>query len=797
LTTEAKRDTHIFSKHYLGYDNPQHIRNWYNVLDNLKDGDKFIHLAPRGHAKTVSHTINFVLRKIAENPNIRISIISNTVTQASAFLFEIKQIIENNTMIQRDLKIIPNLDKWAGDRILIHRSLISKDPTIAVAGVGGAMLSRRADLIIFDDILDEENTASEVQREKVKNWFWSTAMPVLVPNGIVIYVATRWHYADLSGELLNNPQFIHLVDKAIINEETKEVLWEDGYSYEELMARRENSGSIIFNCLTGNAEVLTKDGFTNIKDIKKNDKTLTHKNVWQPIEYLHQEKTKEQIYNLRVYGEPKALEITSNHKLYSFKSRRYKANRLAPHHKGISKFVDNIIDTSLGWSKASELVKGDFILFPIDKYIIKTKYKTKDFWWFVGLFLAEGCINKSNNRIIITLNIKERILIDKVKKVLVRLNIKPSERINGNTLNIDFSNKKLCCFLEKYGHLSHNKELTFEALHLSIKLQKELLQGYIDGDGCYYRKNSISVTSVSLKLLRGFKQILLRQGMVGFIAQTNKGGKRKIDGRTVIEKPCYRILINKKPSRKRTAEIYGDYLYSRILNIKKENKPQVVYNLQVDNDHSYTTPQGIVANCQYQNNPTGMQGFIFKREWFKYYEYVNPNLFDYYIGLDPAISQKETADYSVIMVVARHKETGDIYVIEYVREHLTVDKQIEVLFNKIKEYKPLRINIETVAYQEALKQLADKISKQEKMYAPIYGIRTDKDKVRRANALSPMFESGTIYIKSDMIDLIDELTQFPKGAHDDLFDGLDLAIEGIKKGSGIKPTKIYANFFER
>jgi predicted phage terminase large subunit-like protein len=71
------------------------------------------------------------------------------------------------------------------------------------AGVGTAITGRGADVLLIDDpIKDREEADSEVQRNKVWDWYTSTAYTRLAPKGRVIVIQTRWHEDDLSGRLL-------------------------------------------------------------------------------------------------------------------------------------------------------------------------------------------------------------------------------------------------------------------------------------------------------------------------------------------------------------------------------------------------------------------------------------------------------------------------------------------------------------------------------------------------------------------------------------------------------------------
>lgn len=71
------------------------------------------------------------------------------------------------------------------------------------AGVGGGITGKGAHCLIIDDpVKDAEEADSETQREKVWDWYGTTAYTRLAPGGGVLIIQTRWHDDDLSGRLL-------------------------------------------------------------------------------------------------------------------------------------------------------------------------------------------------------------------------------------------------------------------------------------------------------------------------------------------------------------------------------------------------------------------------------------------------------------------------------------------------------------------------------------------------------------------------------------------------------------------
>ena len=173
-------------------------------------------------------------------------------------------------------------------------------------------------------------------------------------------------------------------------------------------------------------------------------------------------------------------------------------------------------------------------------------------------------------------------------------------------------------------------------------------------------------------------------------------------------------------------------------------------------------------------------------------EYVN-----IYIGVDPASTLSTRNDYSVIMVLGVSAEY-DYYVIEYWRKRVLPMECADEIFKIAERYKPVkRINIETISYQEMLRDYVHKRSKREGKFLPgieqgIKGYGNQKKKDRLFEGLQPMFKAGAVHLKKDMHEFIGELLDFPKGTHDDTIDAFWLATQyarGNKKAGTVKKIK--------
>ena len=197
---------------------------------------------PRGHGKSTHLSIMYPLWRIAKDHNLRILIISSSSLTSKSFLSEIMGHIESNPKYKafaqwedsKRVGVVPKMrnyrktqENWSGDSIIIDRDDLNlKDPTIHALGVFGSILSKRADIIICDDVVNQENSATEEQRRKVIDWIYTTIMPVLVPGGQFLYLGNTWHQDDLVAHLLKDPLFDYR-DRmpSIIHESNNLELW--------------------------------------------------------------------------------------------------------------------------------------------------------------------------------------------------------------------------------------------------------------------------------------------------------------------------------------------------------------------------------------------------------------------------------------------------------------------------------------------------------------------------------------------------------------------------------------------
>jgi len=246
----------LLATHVLGYE----ARPFHLDMLRFQSGaqDTCLQLAPRGFGKSTILTITRSVFEILRNPNVRILIASNTQLQAEVFLREIKFHLAHNPKVLEYFGSFASEDKWDIREIIVApRTSPAKESTITCVGVGGPVASRHYDVIIADDLVDEENSRTGTQREKVETWWYKTLVPCCEPEGRIYVLGTRYHHLDLYGHLIRNEYADkHQVIRAINPDGTTP--WPEKFSLEWLEERRKQAGSIIFNAQYQNDTSLMK-----------------------------------------------------------------------------------------------------------------------------------------------------------------------------------------------------------------------------------------------------------------------------------------------------------------------------------------------------------------------------------------------------------------------------------------------------------------------------------------------------------------------------------------------------------
>ncbi len=182
---------------------------------------------------------------------------------------------------------------------------------------------------------------------------------------------------------------------------------------------------------------------------------------------------------------------------------------------------------------------------------------------------------------------------------------------------------------------------------------------------------------------------------------------------------------------------------------------------------------------EYQANPIDDSIRVFRPEWLKRYdpgELAGRELLTI-MTVDPATGTSG-GDYFALWVGSVDAQDGTIYTRVLTLERIGVVEQVRRIVDAFRKWRPLKIGIESVAYQVALKEILEDESRRRRLYMPIVALRTLANKRARIEGSSPFYENGTFRLPPTLDPEVEEqFLHFPKARHDDAPDVCAMGIE--------------------
>ena len=242
---------------------------------------------------------------------------------------------------------------------------------------------------------------------------------------------------------------------------------------------------------------------------------------------------------------------------------------------------------------------------------------------FIGLYLAEGHINKS---CISITNSNENIL-SFVQSWFTKYNInyKVYEQTNkiGTSTTITGNSSIMATFITKLcGVGSANKFVPNEAFISPLEFIKGLLNGYFSGDG-YVSNNSIEASSASKRLIEGINMLCNRLNIFGKVFVTNLKSNN-LDTKNIL--PANRISIRAQWGK----------IFSEEIDLLEETKNRKLHNITWTNNHrNFPTYNDVVLDKIVEINIIGTENYP------KMYDLTVPSTLNF--GLANGLQVRDTS----------------------------------------------------------------------------------------------------------------------------------------------------------
>mgnify|MGYP001617758082 CR=1 FL=1 len=398
----------------------------------------------------------------------------------------------------------------------------------------------------------------------------------------------------------------------------------------------------VIGCLPDGEKVLTNDGYKDIETVGAENTLVDADGEIAFIKNFQRRAYSGELFEIKPFYTASGTKFTSEHPIQVLKDLRL--------YRDTAHNLKRYYKTDVVWKKAKDVKVNDVLRFPIlykkeksnqeivynfskqadiriDRRLNKDIVLKEDFWFFVGLWLAEGWIRNGGNgelkNISIVLNgHKEKELADRVIGIIKNLfNRDVVYQHRRGTYEISLGCEPLFCFLKKnFGQKAGGKYISEWIKYLPQNLKLSLFRGYWLGDGCLQKDKSnkrINCVSISERLLNDFQDILFSLGFVGSVKLLRKEGVHFFKNKTkkCFTQKTYELNVSSRDSQilfdkwgmnignrfvRAKHKVYGwienGYLYVKVHKINSVYFEGWVNNFETDT-HSYCARLLSVHNC--------------------------------------------------------------------------------------------------------------------------------------------------------------------------------------------------------
>jgi len=378
----------------------------------------------------------------------------------------------------------------------------------------------------------------------------------------------------------------------------------------------DNLTGMCISCLVPGTKIYTDKGIVNIEDVVEGDKVLTHKGRFKDVNAIITKQFKGISTKIQLQGYKDSTEY------YKF---------VDDHEVLVNR------DGNWLWIGCESLKVGDIVGEPIVKqdrnsrkptmticeritssneYIKKQIYVGGNIQRLIGYFLGDGSICERDAGIQFDFNKEENDNINDVVSIL-KNNFEKNCTIvphGDNCSRIKCYSKGLANWFRSHCYWNHEKNYPWDISKIDKSDCINLLAGLIRSDG-NINNTSISFYNTSTKLIWLCKQLFSRIGIATSITFRPPRPHTLFDGR-VIEGKKDEWLINSGgkelfeslsdiinnincDNSKYTERLFinGDFCCTRVQSIEYEDYEGVVYDLNIEDDHSFSGPFLTIHNC--------------------------------------------------------------------------------------------------------------------------------------------------------------------------------------------------------
>lgn len=402
-------------------------------------------------------------------------------------------------------------------------------------------------------------------------------------------------------------------------------------------------------CFVPGSKVLMSDGKTkNIEDVNKGDFVYSKDGKQQEVLDILSYPCDETVYEITPStSTSQPITCTNNHEFWVIESAPCPYDRAVCAPTNCLRQCGYRVDVVKKWKRADELTLNDFVFYPRVKYPKKQKevidlweYATKDrynltennqivcqngvakpfnrylpvdknFMYLLGVSIGDGWTKHDYSHFGIAFNSsteKDMLSLRKCENILSMYGFTWSESKHKqkNLIQLKVHNACFAHFMRSaIGTCSEQKQIPSFALYDNEEEMTSLLGGLLASDGSYDKNQlRISYDSVNYNLISQVKSLFSYLGLYGSIVTRPAHGRDQTSyklraGGASLNKFIDVLpgLKGRKPAvRNQGLIIQDEGFYFRIKEIKQKHYLGQVYDLTVNEDHSYIVNQVGVHN---------------------------------------------------------------------------------------------------------------------------------------------------------------------------------------------------------
>lgn len=367
-----------------------------------------------------------------------------------------------------------------------------------------------------------------------------------------------------------------------------------------------NTAKYIDQCFMPDTYVYTLSGPKKFNQLHESIDAITNINgEFEVIDKILEHHYKGDVCKIYTKYSLEPTVVTEKHPIYCLKGQKKGTN-----HNVISNRLEKGL-IELDWIEAGELTTDDMIAFTIPTYYKDYDHISEDDCYLYGLMIGYGSIaTKDNMEYRLHGHIKNKEpYMDFVR---AHLNSKLIEfhdidkgnncimiRWRGTANNLPFS------YSDLYDE-NHGKRISPRFMNLPNNKILQIIKGLIHSDGCIHKEITLEMTS--RQVIESVRYMCLRLGILtsGYvrhrIGETHKSGDKVFTTRQmtyVIRFPKVKILmdtLNLPTVKWQNYFTYKNMLFTRIEGIEHDKYEGLMYDLEMKNEHNYTTHLGLAHN---------------------------------------------------------------------------------------------------------------------------------------------------------------------------------------------------------